>query len=379
MPLWGWDMSHYDAPGIDDAIAEGFSFITHKAGGDANDAELAAWWSGVKGLKPSACLLGAYWVLYPGNPVGRADAFLARLDSQCPGWRDRPFILQVDCEIWGGNRSTMPGLADIRAFCDRLKSKCPKLRPIVYAPKWCYGETLKGLPYPLWASSYVNGSGYASKLYPGDTSSRWGAYSGQTPAILQFTSSATIAGQTTCDANAFRGTLAQLTALLAPGWVVNVALTTAEINAIAQAVATKFYTELTNTASGLYKVMVGSEGRVNAATKATVAPVVPAITTAQAALTSALDALAARDYVDEQAIATAVAAILPPNSNVTPETIADGLEVLYRRMYGQPVPPAAMAYDVPRAGERLDGEPVDDDADRAGREEVQRRIAGAGE
>jgi hypothetical protein len=191
--------------------------MTHKAGGDADDAELAAWW---KAMKPQRgkVLLGAYWVLYPGTPVTRANKFLARLDSQCPGWRDGPFILQVDCEKWGGNQSTVPKKDDIKAFCDRLHEAMPKLRPIVYAPKWVYGESLKGLSYPLWASAYVGGSGTASGLYPGDDSGKWDAYSGQVPAILQFTSSAKIAGQSTSDANAFRGTPAQLQALLAPGW-----------------------------------------------------------------------------------------------------------------------------------------------------------------
>jgi hypothetical protein len=217
--IYGWDMSHYDDPGIGSAVSEGFAFITHKAGGDSDDAELGPWWNGVKNIPASRVLLGAYFVLYPGNPTGKADAFISRLDSQCPGWRSRPFILQVDCETWGGRASTKPGRADIKAFCDRLRSRMPKLRPIVYAPKWCYNDELTGLGYPLWASSYVSGSGYASALYPGDTSSRWGSYSGQAPAILQFTSSATIAGQTTCDANAYRGTLAQLSALVAPGWI----------------------------------------------------------------------------------------------------------------------------------------------------------------
>lgn len=217
MPIYGWDLSHYDGPDSRNAVGQGFTFFTHKAGGDANDAELAPWWSLMKPYRDRV-LLGAYWVQYPGSPAGRADAFLARLDSQCSGWRDGPFILQVDCEIWGGDRGTMPGKADIKAFCDRLAARMPKLRPIVYAPKWAYGDSLSGLGYPLWASNYVGGSGVASALYPGDTSSRWGAYSGQTPAVLQFTSSATIAGQTTCDANAYRGTLDQLAALVAPGW-----------------------------------------------------------------------------------------------------------------------------------------------------------------
>lgn len=217
MTVFGADFSHYDAPDTRAAVGEGFSFFTHKAGGDRNDADLSTWWSLMKPFRGNV-LLGAYWVLYPGSPSNRADVFIARLDAACPGWRDGPFILQVDCEEWNGDPGTAPGKADIKAFCDRLRQHAPKLRPIVYAPKWVYGDSLKGLGYPLWASSYVTGSGPASKLYPGDTSSKWAAYSGQSPMILQFTSSATIAGQTTCDANAFRGTLAELIAWLAPGW-----------------------------------------------------------------------------------------------------------------------------------------------------------------
>lgn len=218
MTIFGWDASHYDAPSVSSAVSDGIVFITHKAGGDALDAELDEWWASARGLG-SNILLGAYWVLYPNNPVGRADAFLARLDSVCAGWRNRSaFILQVDCEKWGGNPDTVPSLSEIRAFCDRLVERTNgKYRPIVYAPKWVYGDSLKGLGYPLWASSYVSGTAGYRALYPGDSSSRWGAYSGQTPAILQYTSSATIGNQTTCDANAFRGTLAQLASLVTPG------------------------------------------------------------------------------------------------------------------------------------------------------------------
>lgn len=219
MTIFGWDQSHFDAPGIGSAVAEGISFITHKAGGDATDGELPAWWAGVRALDPARVLLGAYWVLRP--PVDAADeagAFLRRLDAACPGWRDRPFLLQLDCEKWNGDASTVPSKAQIAAVCAQLVKAMPKLRPVVYAPKWVYGDTLKGLGYPLWASAYVTGSGGFKALYPGDSSSRWAAYSGQTPAILQYSSSATIGGQTTSDANAFRGTLAQLVQLVAPGW-----------------------------------------------------------------------------------------------------------------------------------------------------------------
>jgi GH25 family lysozyme M1 (1,4-beta-N-acetylmuramidase) len=231
---YGWDSSHYDTPPDGKrVVAEGFSFVTHKAGGDANDAELAAYWRGVKDIPDPDLLKGAYWVLYPGNPIGRADDFLARLDSQCPGWRNHPFILQADCEEWNGDPKTKPGLSDIKAFCNRLKSKMPKLEPVVYASAGQYGSSLTGLGYPLWNARYVlsNQTGTASGLYArcgGDSGKGWGRYSGQIPAIWQFTASATITGQTTCDANAYRGTLQQLTALVAPGWEDDVALTDAD-------------------------------------------------------------------------------------------------------------------------------------------------------
>jgi hypothetical protein len=133
--------------------------------------------------------------------------------------------------------STKPGRADIEAFCDRLVERMPKLRPIVYAPQWTYHDTLRGLNYPLWASRYVAGSGAASALYPGDNSAYWNAYSGQIPEILQFTSSAVIAGQTTCDANAYRGTISELTALIAPGWTDDMPFSQADVDKVHDAAA----------------------------------------------------------------------------------------------------------------------------------------------
>jgi hypothetical protein len=218
---WGWDTSHYDAVPVGSTVRkEGITFMTHKAGGDADDAELAAWWKAMGPVRGQV-LLGAYWVLRPDrgqSAANDAKAFVARLNDECPGWRNGPFILQLDCEKWNDDSATVPTKAYIQQFCNQLRASTPKLMPIVYAPEWVYGDTLKGLGYPLWASSYVSGSGYASTLYPGDSSAKWHAYSGQVPAVLQFTSSATIAGQTTCDANAFRGSITDLLNLLAPGW-----------------------------------------------------------------------------------------------------------------------------------------------------------------
>ena len=198
--------------------------MTHKAGGDALDPELGTWWSYVRSYD-SQTLLGAYWVLYPGSPAARATAFLAQLDAKCPGWRDRDaFILQADCEEWNGDPDTKPGKADISAFCNALVSATGgKYRPIVYASQGQYQDSLTGVGFPLWNARYPYSvaesftSAYARA--GGDNGKGWTSYSGQTPAIWQYTSNATIGGQSSSDANAFRGTIDQLKTLLTPGAV----------------------------------------------------------------------------------------------------------------------------------------------------------------
>jgi len=342
MTIYGWDMSHYDAPGVGSAVAEGIAFLTHKAGGDANDAEIGAWWTGVRGLDPTRVLLGAYWVLYPGNPAGRADAFLARLDATCPGWHDRPFLLQVDCEKWNGDQGTVPGKADIQAFCARLTERTPRLRPIVYAPKWVYGDSLTGLPYPLWASSYVAGSGGFKALYPGDGSSRWAAYSGQTPAILQYSSSATIGGQGTSDANAYRGTLAELIRLAAPGWEDTMDWTDDVITNPAWRTDSK--TNPTVRANfAIYDVWNQAHTAAAQATAARtdMAALKTQIAALNSGLTAAITALAAKDSVDEAAlakelsagVAAAVIAGLPADrDDITPAELQESILEVLRKL-----------------------------------------------
>lgn len=229
MTIFGWDMSNWDNPSIGNAVGEGFAFITHKAGGDTRDGdqELGAWWRSVKGTDPAKTLLGTYWVprpdMYP-NAASEPGRWLAMLDANCPGWRDRPHMLQIDAERWPAGDQTKPSKAYIQSIASRLRGLMPKLVPIVYASAGQYGNSLTGLGLPLWNANYPSSmTGAASAIYAhvgGDSGPGWRVYSGQTPAIWQFTSSATIAGQTTCDANAYRGTLTQLTALVAPGWSV---------------------------------------------------------------------------------------------------------------------------------------------------------------
>lgn len=313
------------------ALAEGIVFITHKAGGDADDQELAAWWAGARPVR-AQCLLGAYWVLYPGNPALRADRFIARLDSQCPGWRDGPFILQVDCEKWGGDESTVPSKAEIKAFCDQLRARAPKLRPIAYAPKWVYGGTLAGLGYPLWASAYVNGSGGFKALYPGDGSAKWASYSGQTPAILQYSSSATIGGQTTCDANAYRGTLAELTDLVAPGWTEeDMPLTTADADLVvdrllARAVSDPYTGDTQQkTLQSKFRYIPGTDQIKDA--------LAPYFADLQRAITgSAVDPVALGE-----AVAAAVVAALPADTDdITQAEVTNAVKATFASAFGAP-------------------------------------------
>jgi lysozyme len=85
-----------------------------------------------------------------------------------------------------------------------------------YIPHWYWqnigSPDLTTVP-GLVASNYVNGSGYASTLYPGDDSGNWFAYGGATPQILQYTDQATVAGLSV-DCNAFKGSVDGLRTLL---------------------------------------------------------------------------------------------------------------------------------------------------------------------
>lgn len=244
--LWGWDASHHDwgrgPMDIAAAVRDGISFMTHKVGEarTVTDDRFDEFYTRAK--LAGVQLLGGYYVNHPGDQFVQADRFLALLDARAPGWRTGPFILQVDAERFD-YMDRAPNLSEIRAFCDRLVARTQgRFRPVVYAPKWLYGDTLRGLGYPLWASQYgTNPAVPYRQAYPGDGSTRWAAYSGQTPVILQFGSRTVIGRQPTCDANAYRGTIEQLRALAYPSYASEEdedVLTDAQNNALAEAWAT---------------------------------------------------------------------------------------------------------------------------------------------
>lgn len=218
MTTYGWDASHYDwgrgPMNIAAARSAGIQFFTHKAteGTSYVDAQFVTAMSRARAA--GMPLLGAYHVLHTASINAQVDHFLATL----PSWLDGEVILaQLDVEHWADDS---PPPSAVYAWCDRFTVLTGR-RPVVYASRGQYGNTLGGLAargVPLWNAAYPTGTarslGAAYTAAGGDQSANWAAYSGAVPAIWQYSSNATIGGQPGCDVNAFRGTLADLQALI---------------------------------------------------------------------------------------------------------------------------------------------------------------------
>lgn len=214
MTVFGWDASHYDGqltPSIlVRAAGEGIVFFTHKIGeglldteGGADDTALAA--ARTAGIP----VIGGYLVPRSNAPVAaQVDHWIALADAGEPWWRSHPgWFWQIDLERWPYD--AVPASVGIQA-AQLLRARTGRWT-ILYASRGQYGNQLTSWDGPLWNADYVS-----SGAYPGDGwAPGWAPYSGKTPTILQYTSSATIAGLTTSDRNAFRGTLDQLLALVA--------------------------------------------------------------------------------------------------------------------------------------------------------------------
>lgn len=209
MTIFGIDISHHQ-PDIDlqRVKNEGFQFVIARvgqgAGGQYSTTRDRAWVRHRDETRRVGLRLCAYW--YIGNIISPSDNA-----SLCESWiGDKSIPVALDFEAGSGN------VAFYRQTLDAFKARGFRV-PMSYIPKWYWQQVgsspLDGLP-PLWYSKYVNGTGYASSLYPGDNSSWWTGYGGLPVVMSQFTSSAKVANYTLVDANAFKGTLQELDALL---------------------------------------------------------------------------------------------------------------------------------------------------------------------
>ena len=227
MTQFMWDASHYDEPlspaTLRQARDQGIVVFTHKISEGAGGSDPSAGPALIAARSAGIPLLGGYHVVRSG-PVGpQVDALIGLADHAAPWWRLFPgWFWQADVELWSYDKvAAATGIA----FAHELRQRTGRV-VAMYASRGQYGDQLRDWDGPLWNAHYVGGAGEFHALYPGDQwrpftgeTSRggWAAYSGREPDFLQYSSSATIAGKTTCDISAYRGTLAELTALLTGG------------------------------------------------------------------------------------------------------------------------------------------------------------------
>jgi hypothetical protein len=208
--IFGWDTSHYDDP---PTYRDGIDFFTHKCAEGHHfykDAEYAQSSANARGL--GIPLLGAYFVNHGGTIQDQVDWFVSIVTTETPWWKDVNWMWQIDAEKFE-YMSRAPTIDEINGFGDLLQNQTnvPANSIFAYAPPWLYGSSLSGLKYPHWSSNYGGNPAVPYRqAYPGDSSSRWNPFTGSEVVILQYGSNTIIGNQTTCDANAYRGTLEQL-------------------------------------------------------------------------------------------------------------------------------------------------------------------------
>lgn len=150
----------------------------------------------------------AYMFLDAG-PSGTAQAqYFAK-----QGGNLSSFGIAVDLERSSGS----PTVAQAQDAVAELRRLYPAHPIGGYAPHWYTGGADLSFFDWLWASEYVTGTGDPGILYKAVPASWWASYGGRSPLLLQFTSSASVAGVSgPVDCSAFPGTAAQLASHVLP-------------------------------------------------------------------------------------------------------------------------------------------------------------------
>lgn len=177
----------------------------------------------VKGAKAAGVdVCGGYHNLIAGDQASinrQVDWLRRELDSAGAVWA----MLDVERYPELVTNGKYPRWDDVREFCARWHAVDRRVL-MVYLPQWIWSghlskPDLRVLGCPLVASDYgSNPNGNPTQAYAargGDTGRGWTAYGGVTPTIWQYGSNADCPGASgLTDVNAYRGTEAQLRALL---------------------------------------------------------------------------------------------------------------------------------------------------------------------
>ena len=202
--LYGVDISnHQDGISCKQSACEGFRFCIIKATeGTWKDPIFR---SHLNDARSTDMHFAAYvYVRQETSPAAHAQA----LHEQLGGDTSIPIALDIENNSGG---SVAHWKAIVAAIEKRGYSAI-----LTYLPEWYWIQVgrpvLTGLP-PLWSSRYPSTeSAYASVLFASAGNRGWQEYGGLPVKIWQFTDRALVAGRK-IDANAFRGTEAQLNAL----------------------------------------------------------------------------------------------------------------------------------------------------------------------
>src|ERR1700733_2072976 len=152
----------------------------------------------------------AYHFLHAGNGAGQASYAYGRVGSGVP--------LMIDCEPTYNSNGTIasaPQISDVVAFVNEYRSLGGTVH-LLYLPHWYWQGNLGQVSL----DPVVNlGMLLVSSDYPAysDNGAGWAAYGGMTPAIWQYTSTATLTGVSNVDMNAYQGSLADFQAQVSSG------------------------------------------------------------------------------------------------------------------------------------------------------------------
>ncbi|KAA9161911.1 hypothetical protein FPZ12_013550 [Amycolatopsis acidicola] len=208
MVTFALDISHYQPASLDlaEARREGCELVIIKAGEGASITDPAFANNLAKG-RAAGLLTAAYWYLR-SSASAQAHADLVR--NVVP--HGVPVIPDVE--------SGSGGVGFVQDVVNRVRA-AGYLVPLTYLPRWYWQQlgspSLAGLP-PLWSSRYPDTAvGSLADEWADVPAGYWDGYGGLGVELLQFSSSARIAGYAPLDANAYRGTREQLAALLGQG------------------------------------------------------------------------------------------------------------------------------------------------------------------
>lgn len=186
--------------------SEGFDFIICKLSQGTVSGSYEGSFPWIASAKSLGMAALGYHYLSTADPVAQARVFTNQLARAGVAGA-------VDVEKDSGN------IENVHAFlqeCSRLGARVS----LLYMPQWYWKQigspSLAGLP-PLWSSRYPDMvAGTAAQNYTRVPKSFWDGYGGNQVAVLQFSSTARVAGHTV-DVNAFQGTPGEFSQLIVPG------------------------------------------------------------------------------------------------------------------------------------------------------------------